>query len=300
MTKTIALMASALLSALATACSGVTLYDSFAPRDASVQKVGKDIPFGTDPRQKLDVYRPTGGAVKAPVIVFVYGGSWASGRRQDYGFVATSLAARGYVTVVPDYRLVPQVRFPAFIQDGAQAVAWVQKNAKSYGADPAQIILIGHSAGAYNIAMLGLDATYLQAAGVPMSSVKAVIGLSGPYDFYPWDTPVSVAAFGQAPDPAQTQPITFARADAPPMLLLTGDADTTVKPRNTVALAAKLQKLGGVVQTKQYPGMSHAGMVLDISKSFRHRAPVLDDIMQFIDTRTVTSLAPKTDSPAQH
>jgi acetyl esterase/lipase len=284
MTHKIKLLLTSLMAAGTAACSGVNVYNTLAPRDGGVQKIGKDISFGSDARQKLDVYVPTGGAVKAPVIVFIYGGSWATGRRQDYGFVATSLAARGYVTVVPDYRLVPQVHFPAFIEDGAQAVAWVQAHAKIYGADPSRIVLMGHSAGAYNAVMLGLDPAYLQRAGVDMAGIRAVVGLSGPYDFYPWDTPVSVAAFGQAPDPAQTQPVTFARADAPPMLLLTGDADTTVKPRNTVALATKLKKLGAPVQSKHYPGMNHAGMVLDISRSFRHRAPVLDDIVTFIES----------------
>lgn len=292
----ISLLFTSLIAAMTAACSGVGLYDTFAPRDGGVQKVGKDLAFGPDPRQKLDVYKPTGGNLKAPVIVFIYGGSWASGRRQDYGFVATSFAAKGYVTVVPDYRLVPSVHFPAFIEDGAKAVAWVQKNAKTYGADPSQIFLIGHSAGGYNVAMLGLDPAYLQAAGVSMASIKGVIGLAAPYDFYPWDTPVSVNAFGLAPDPSLTQPVTFARADAPPMLLLTGDADTTVRPRNTVALAAKLRKAGGSVETIQYPGTKHAGIMLDVSRSFRSRAPVLDDIVRFIDSHSNTGI---TNSPAK-
>jgi acetyl esterase/lipase len=272
-----------LLASLTSACSSVSLYNTLAPRDGGVKQVGKDIPFGSDPRQKLDVYQPT-GKIKAQVIVFIYGGSWANGRRQDYGFVASSLAAKGYVTIVPDYRLYPKVKFPAFIEDGALAVAWVQANAQKYGADPTRIILMGHSAGAYNVSMIGLDRKYLQTVGVDLKHIKAVVGLSGPYDFYPWDTDLSRVTFGSAPDPLATQPITYVRVDAPPMLLLTGDSDKTVRPRNSVSLAAKLKATGVEVKLKQYPKMDHAGIVLAISKPFRYRAPVLDDVVTFIDS----------------
>jgi acetyl esterase/lipase len=278
---------SAFIASLTAACSSVSLYNTLAPRDGGVKQVGKDISFGNDPRQKLDVYQPT-GKIKAPIIVFIYGGSWANGRRQDYGFVASSLAAKGYVTVVPDYRLLPQVKFPGFIQDGALAVAWVQANAQKYGADPTRIILMGHSAGAYNASMIGLDRSYLQATGVDQKHIKAVVGLSGPYDFYPWDTDVSRVTFGSAPDPLATQPVTYVRADAPPMLLLTGDSDKTVRPRNSVSLAAKLKAAGAGVTLKQYPNMDHPGIVLAISKPFRHRAPVLDDVVAFIDGLAAT------------
>jgi acetyl esterase/lipase len=290
MTFRVKLLFTALMTTLATACSGINIYNTITPKDGGVSKVAKSIPFGSDARQKLDIYMPK-GKLKAPIIVFVYGGSWATGRRQDYDFVATSLAAKGYMTVVPDYRLVPNVHFPVFIEDGALSVAWVQANAKKYGGNPDQIILVGHSAGAYNVMMLALDTKYLKNAGANLTSIKGVVGLSGPYDFYPWDTPVSVAAFGQAPEPQITQPITFARGDAPPLLLLTGDADKTVKPRNTTALAAKVQNLGGAVTAKYYPGMDHAGIVLNISRPFRHRAPVLVDMTDFIDRITSESVS---------
>jgi acetyl esterase/lipase len=285
MTRQFLLFTTALISAITSACSGVNVYNRLAPRDSGVEKIGKDIAYGNDPRQRLDVYKPK-AAVKAPVIVFMYGGSWNKGRRQDYGFVASSFAAKGYVTVVPDYRLVPQVHFPAFLDDGARAVAWVQAHAKHYGADPTRIFLLGHSAGAYNVVMLGLNPDFLKAAGVDIAHIRGVIGLSGPYDFYPWDTPSSKAAFGSFANPALTQPITFVRKNAPPMLLLTGADDTTVRPRNTVSLASKLKALGAPVQTKQYPAMKHAGIVLDLSPSFRHRAPVLKDIVKFIEEKT--------------
>jgi acetyl esterase/lipase len=275
-----------LLSSLIAACSPLGLYNSLAPRDAGAHKIAKDVAFGHDRRQRLDVYRPK-GAVKPPVIVFIYGGSWSSGKRQDYAFIANIFAARGYLTVVPDYRLVPDVRFPAFVEDGAAAVAWAAKNATTYGANPKQIFLVGHSAGAYTVAMLGLDAAYLKNAGVAPGTIRGVIGLAGPYDFYPFDVQGSVDAFGQTAEPLTTQPITYVRADAPPMLLLHGAQDKTVRPRNTESLGQKLSDVGAPVETKIYPRLSHSGLLLALTPLLRKRTPVLQDVEAFIVAHSV-------------
>ncbi len=280
----------AILSGLLSACSGLSLYNNLAPRDAGATRVEQAIRFGSAPRQKLDVYRPK-GAVKPPLIMFIYGGSWANGRRQDYSFIASVFAARGYVTIVPDYRLVPNVRFPAFIDDGALAVAWASQNAARYGADPSQIILIGHSAGAYNISMLALDTRFLKAAGVDPKVIRAAIGIAGPYDFYPFDVKATIDAFGQASDVNATQPISFVRADAPPMLLLHGGKDDTVRPRNTQSLGQKLQGAGAKVDVKIYPTLSHSGILLALTPTFRKRAPVLTDIEDFLATQLTPNAA---------
>ncbi len=276
-----------LFSSLIAGCSPLSLYNGLAQRDAGAQKVAGDVAYGLDPRQRLDVYRPK-GAIKPPVIIFIYGGSWSSGKRQDYAFIANVFAARGYLTLVPDYRLVPDVRFPAFVEDGAAAVAWATKNAATYGADPAQIFLVGHSAGAYNVAMLGLDARYLKNAGVDAARIRGIIGLSGPYDFYPFDVRATVNAFGQTAAPLTTQPITYVRADAPPMFLLHGADDRTVRPVNSLSLGEKLAKVGAPVTTKIYPGLSHAGMLLALSPLLRKRRTVLQDIDAFITAHTAS------------
>lgn len=250
------------------------------PGDSGTDKLQTDIAYGNDPRQKLDIYAPT-GARNAPVVVFFYGGSWNSGRRQDYVFAARALAARGFVTVVPDYRLVPQVRYPAFVEDGAAAVAWTRKNIANYGGDPAHIGVSGHSAGAYIALMLALDGRWLAKAGAPRA-IKAAVGLAGPYDFLPFE-PGGAAdiAFGEAPDRRDTQPIAHARADAPPVLLLAGADDTIVLPRNSVALAAALTKAGADAQVITYPGIGHIGIILAVSKPFRGKAPALADSAAF-------------------
>ena len=218
-----------------------------------------------------------------PVIIFWHGGAWVKGDAAAYAFAARAWASRGYVVVVPDYRKVPGVRFPAFVQDGAQAVRWVRDHIAEQGGDPNRIALAGHSAGAHTAVLLTLDPSWLRAEGVDPGIVKAVVGLSGPYDFYPFATKRSVDAFEGTGDPARTQPISFARGDAPPMLLVTSSADTVVRPRNTESLAAKLKAKGGAVETINYPGVSHEGVAMALSTPFRAQAATLDDSVAFLE-----------------
>ena len=289
------LAASALAATTLTGCSSLgTLngLNAVTPGDGGVRLVAQDIPFGPDPRQQLDVYAPR-GANRAPVVVFFYGGSWRTGSKRDYGFAARAIAARGFVVVVPDYRLVPQVRYPAFVEDGAAAVAWTAANAGRYGGDPARIGVTGHSAGAYIALMLTVDRRWLAKAGAA-GAIKAAVGLAGAYDFYPFDPGgAAEAAFGQFPDPRDTQPVTHASAGAPPVLLLTGDADTTVKPRNATALAAALTAAGASATVKTYPGIGHIGIILAVSKPFRGKAPVLADMTTFLDARLEPQSPPR-------
>src|SRR5204862_3568289 len=175
---------SAAAAALTTACSPLSMFATLSPKDPAALGVGGQA-YGPDPRQRLDVYVPRRRAEGSPIAVFFYGGSWDSGRRQDYGWVGRALASRGFVTVIADYRLYPEVKYPDFLDDGAQAVRWAADNAARFGGDPGRIVLAGHSAGAYNAAMLAFDGRYLAAAGVDPSHVKAMAGLSGPYDFLP-------------------------------------------------------------------------------------------------------------------
>ncbi|PZN92090.1 MAG: alpha/beta hydrolase [Alphaproteobacteria bacterium] len=255
--------------------------NTLTPGDGGTDRLAVDIAYGSDPRQQLDIYAPT-GARTAPVLVFFYGGSWNSGRRQDYAFAARALAAQGFVVVVPDYRLVPQVTYPGFVEDGAAAVAWTVRNIARYGGDPARIGATGHSAGAYIALMLALDRRWLAAAGTP-DAIRAAVGLAGPYDFAPFEPGgAAEAAFGGFADVRATQPITYARAGAPPVLLLTGADDTTVRPRNAERLAAALQAQGSRAAMKSYPGIGHIGIILALSKPFRGKAPALADTAAFL------------------
>lgn len=282
MTMTRRLLAAALVSA-AGACSPLRAFSTLTPQDAGARQVARGLAFGPGPRQVLDLYGPTGGSTsRRPVVVFFYGGSWNSGSRSEYGWVGRALAAQGFLAAVPDYRLVPQVRFPAFVEDGAAAVAKVRAEAARYGGNPDRVFLAGHSAGAYIALQLALDRRFLDRTGVPQSALRGAAGLAGPYDFFPFDAPASVAAFAETPDPRQTQPVTFARGDAPPLWLATGDADETVRPRNSVSLAQRVNAAGGRAEVKIYPGIDHVGLLLAVSRPFRGRAPVLADLTRFL------------------
>jgi acetyl esterase/lipase len=276
------------LGLLLGACSPISMFDGLVPKDGGARQVAKGVSYGEGPRQKLDVYAPTGVAQgPRPVIVFFYGGSWNSGSRGGYGFVGRALAARGFVTVIPDYRLVPEVVYPGFVLDGASAVRWVRAHAKDYGGDGDRIVLAGHSAGAYIAAMLAVDDRWL---GADRAAVRGLAGLAGPYDFAPFTVGASIQAFGDWRNPAETQPVTWAGAGDPPALLLAGEKDTIVRPRNSDKLAAKLRAGGVPVEVKRYPGIGHIGILTAIAKPFRGKAPVVEDVAEFAER--VTGLSP--------
>jgi acetyl esterase/lipase len=250
----------------------------------SARLAGSGIAFGADPRLKLDVWAPKEKSSQPlPVIVFFYGGGWDSGERRDYGFVGRALAARGFVCVISDYRLVPQVRFPGFVEDGAKAIAWVSANIAGFGGDPGRIALSGHSAGSYIAAMLALDTHFLQQAGVDPKTIRAAALLSGPYDFYPFTDPRARNAFGNWARPRETQPITFVRADAPPMLLIHGTADTVVRPGNSKRLAQALDKAGARAELRLYRGKSHTDTIKSLSPLFRSSTPALQEMLAFLE-----------------
>lgn len=272
---------SRLLAALADLGSPLALFAAVVPKDPA-RVVARDVAYGPGPRQTLDAYAPKGEPRGgAPVAIFLYGGSWDSGRRQDYGWAGRALAAQGFLALVPDYRLFPNL-YPGFLEDGAQAVRWAVDNAARLGGDPERVVLIGHSAGAYNAAMLALDRRWLTSVGVDPAVVKAWAGLSGPYDFLPLDSPITRRTFGQAEDLPATQPALHARADAPPAFLASGDPDVTVKPRHTRRLGKALGEAGARVEVRLYPGLGHAGPLLALSRPMRRKAPVLAEMTAFL------------------
>ena len=272
----------AVVAVVAGACAPLKLYNTLVPADSAGQLAASDIAYGEHSRHKLDVYVPEGKPAAAPVVVVFYGGSWNSGSKADYGFLGKALASKGFVAVIADYRLVPEVRFPDFIEDSARATVWTHRRIKEFGGDPNRLFLFGHSAGAYNAVMVALDNRFLQAQGSSTSIIRGVAALAGPYDFLPLDVTSTQEAFGRASDLASTQPINFVTTAAPAMFLATGTADTTVLPRNTAALAERLKRAGRPVRTRSYPGISHIGILLALSVPFRSTAPVLDDVAAFI------------------
>lgn len=281
-----ALLLLPLLLALA-GCGRLGLFNAVVPKDFGTRLAAHAIPYGANPRQRLDVYVPAGTATQArkrKVLVFLYGGSWSSGSRGDYAFAGRAFAAKGFVTVVPDYRLVPAIRYPAFVEDSAKAVAWAHRHAGEFGGDAARLYLVGHSAGAYNATMLAVAPEFLGAEGLSPGIIRAVAGLSGPYQFVPLDQPETREAFKDVANLPRTQPIGRLRKTraVPPMLLVHGDADDFVRPSNSVNFAAALRRTGHEAELKLLPGVGHRGTLLSLAKPLRGQAPVLDDVTDFL------------------
>lgn len=277
-----ALMAVALVVlSLLSACSPITALNTLlVPSEG--WSATRGLAYGEDERQKLDVYTPDDAPRPAAVVVWFYGGSWRGGRRAYYRFVGEALTSRGYVVVIPDYRVYPDVVFPAFVEDGARALAWVQANIARYGGDPGRLLLMGHSAGAHIAAMLAVEPRYLQAAGVKRDRLRAFVGLAGPYAFNPLRYRTTRPVF-EAAEPSQTMPIDRLRQGdpPPPMLLMHGADDGTVYPVNAHALADRVRRAGGQAEAIEYPGMGHIGIVLALARPLRGDGAVLDDADRF-------------------
>lgn len=267
------------LGLVAAACSPLNLLNALGPRDPGARRVARDIAYGDESRQRLDLYAPTAPG-PYPILVFFYGGGWESGSRDQYGWAAQALAARGFVVALPDYRIAPQVAFPAFIEDAAAATARAAEVVGAHGGDPARLGVLGHSAGAHLAMMIALDRRYMAAVGRP-GLIRAAAGLAGPYDFLPLDVAASRNAFGRAPDLTLTQPVTFVRADAPPIWLGHGTADAVVHDEDTIILDQRLRAVGGRSEAKLYPGLGHADLIATFSPLFRKKATVLADVTGF-------------------
>jgi acetyl esterase/lipase len=258
--------------------------------DGAIRQVA-DLRYGQHPAQKLEMFLPQGAKGTLPVLVFIHGGSWASGDPHDYRFIARTFCAQGFAVVLAGYRLYPQARFPAMLEDGAATLRWVHDHAAKLGGDPARVALMGHSAGAYNVTMLTLDPQWLAGVGLDGSAIRGTVALAGPFDFLPFDSDATINAFGKAADLAQTQPINFVRRDAPPLLLVTGDADTRVRPRNSRRLAQRLTQAGVPNQPVLLEGVTHEKIIMMFARPFSRDARALDAVLPFLQRVTAPSVA---------
>lgn len=241
--------------------------------------------YGSDPAQKLEMIVPADNAGRKgplPIVVFIHGGGWRSGDPHDYRFIARALVPQGYAVVLAGYRLYPKAQFPGMLEDGAAALRWVADNAAKHGGDPQRVVLMGHSAGAYNAVMLGLDQRWLAARGLDANALRGVVGLAGPYDFYPFDSAATKLSFGKAPNPEETQPVAHARAGGPPLLLVHGTADTRVRPRNSVGLARTMTRAGAPTQAVLLDGVTHEGLIMLFARPFSRDPRALDAVLPFL------------------
>jgi acetyl esterase/lipase len=265
------------------ACSPLTALDTLAPKDGYVRYGG--LAYGGGDRQKLDVYVPVDARPPFRVVVFFYGGGWKAGQRELYRFVGQALAKRGFLAVVPDYRIFPQARFPDFLEDSAAAVRWVRNNIADYGGDLNHLYLMGHSAGAYNAAMISVNSEYLNKEGLSPEVISGVIGIAGPYAFNPLLYSSTRPIFAAA-GAAETEVVGFAGAGAPPMLLLHGLDDGTVKPVNSRRLAKRLQRAGNEVELIEYEGLGHYLIVAALAAPFQGDGGIMDAAAAFVRGET--------------
>ncbi len=268
---------------LTMACSPIRALNVVIPDGGYQLTAG--IGYGTLPRQKLDVYVPkkTANVVTKPlpVVVFFYGGSWDSGERGNYKFIGEAMTSQGFVAIVPDYRVYPEVLFPGFMEDPARVAKWAKEHAAEFGGDPARIFLTGHSAGAHIAAMLVLNDEFLRVQQLKPTDFAGMIGLAGPYDFLPLTSDRLKTIFGPEEQRAKSQPINYVTGNNPPMLLLVGTKDNTVWPKNTYNLAAKIRAKSGPVEVKEFAGYGHVDMAAKLAKPLRDQA-MLSAIADFI------------------
>ncbi|MBV7258651.1 alpha/beta hydrolase [Erythrobacter crassostreae] len=241
---------------------------------------------GDHPQQKLVVWGPdterqARSEKPRPVLLFLHGGSWRSGDPEDYDFVGRAFVERGFIVVLGGYRLKEAGKYPAMLTDTASVIGWTHREIAKHGGDPESIVIAGHSAGAYNVVMAALEEKWLAAEGLSPSDIAGVVGLSGPYDFFPFDSDSTIAAFGEAAEPESTQPIAHINGDAPQMLFLHGEMDTTVKPRNSRILAEKLKEEGGHALTVFFPDKDHIDPLTSLAAPWRSRREVADLIAGF-------------------
>ncbi|MCC6858745.1 MAG: alpha/beta hydrolase [Bryobacterales bacterium] len=153
-------------------------------------RVERDIAYAEprNERQLLDVYAPQKGSSLA-VVVWVHGGGWMRGSKNEMGHKPAAFAEKGFVFVPVNYRFIPNVTMDTIVRDVAKSVGWVHANIARYGGDPRRIFLMGHSAGAQLAALLCTDSRYLEAEGVPRAGIVGCVPVDG--DTY--DVPLQVA-----------------------------------------------------------------------------------------------------------
>jgi acetyl esterase/lipase len=270
------------LSLCLSGCTRLSLAAVNAPTYLSGATVMRDLFFGSQPSQKLDIYMPKARESKPhDVIVFLYGGRWQSGKKEEYRFVADALVNRGYIVVIPDYRKYPEVKFPVFVEDSAAAIAWVTNNIVQYGGNSARIHVMGHSAGAHIGALVVADKKYLAMHHMNAdTTIKSFVGLAGPYDFIP-DEPDLKDMFGPPENYKNMQASNFIDGHEPPMLLLHGVNDDLVKISNLKKLQKKIIGKNGRVQTKLYDGVDHMWIIGAFSWLGYNKPNIVDDVDAF-------------------
>jgi acetyl esterase/lipase len=269
----------AIIMLLLSGCSPLYLVNTLSTESDSVTIVHQH--YGKEQRQQLDIFMPERIVTGSPVIVFFYGGSWKRGEKGKYGFVGHSLGSKGYVTVIPDYRLYPEVTFPAFVEDGANVIAWVRQHVEQARNG---VVVMGHSAGAHTAALLALDQRYLKATGQPFSIIRGMIGLAGPYGFNPMKYRSTRPIFAGVEVIENAMPVTFACSVKTPLLLFHGADDSIVIPENSRELKRRVDACAGNATYIEVERIGHFSIVLGLSDSFFAEDAIQSSIEVFLQS----------------
>jgi acetyl esterase/lipase len=273
----------ALLAVAATALLACTPLQTLSElSDNGAYRRVADLPYGSLERQRLDLYLPEPLADSAPLVVFFYGGAWRRGEKEDYEFVAAALTGAGLAVALPDYRVWPEVTYPAFVEDGAAALAWLESRGPEYGLDGRPVYLMGHSAGAHIAALLALDPDFRERAGAGAMEIAGLVGLSGPYDFLPLDEGSYLQEVFPPATREDSQPIRHVDGGDPPALLIHGVDDLLVEPGNSERLAEALANAGVGVTLRLYADRGHASVAAALAPPLDFVATTSDETVEFI------------------
>jgi acetyl esterase/lipase len=265
-----------------TACNRVGLFViNFPTYFASHYTYHKNIAYGSQPWQMLDVYMPK-KVKNAPVITFYYGGAWTSGAKEKYKFVADMLTKHGYVVVIPDYVKYPHKKYPAYQIDAALSTKWIVQNIHNYAGNADNMHFIGHSAGAHIGIMLIADRHYLQDQGLLPTIYKSFVGLSGPYHFTPKE-PKYQEIFSEIDTYKKMQASHFIQGTEPPMLLIHGNADQLVGSINIDLLTLAIKEKNGHYMVKTYDDVDHIDTVLTFSSLLKRNENIKNDVLVFLN-----------------
>ncbi len=218
------------------------------------------------PRNRLDLYLPEGSGF--PVALFVHGGGWISGDKAMCGHVGSFLARHGIGAAVMNYRLSPEVRHPAHVEDVAAAFAWVRRNVGAFGGDTRRLSVVGHSAGGHLVSLLATDEAHLQPWGLSPRDIQGVVTVSGIYRI---GLNVSLYGLGhvfRGADKAAASPLSHVKPGCPPFLILHARRDTWTLAGQARRLHARIVAANGWSRLVAVPGVSH--------DSILHKAVVPD------------------------
>lgn len=233
--------------------------------DRSADIVYYSGPDQNNDKHRLDIYSPQ-GLNNRPVYFFVHGGTWQEGNKEFYSYVGQRFARAGYVSVVINYRLTPEVIHPGHIEDVARAFAWIYHNIAEFRGDPERIFISGHSAGGHLVSLLSLNEKYLEAENLSSDTIQGVISISGVYDIASYPDDVLSEVFTTDQDlRLDASPIAHVDENQPRFLIIYAEFDLITLDEQAKDLAVILEEKGTLSEIIKISNKTHATIVLHLA-----------------------------------